>query len=165
MPRQLRQFKVGNIYHVINRGVEKRKIFMKPQDYSRFILGLEFFNSHQPFNFWTDLLDSRPTSFRRESVTPVGSDPTGVTDWGRAAKTEDLLSSRIKNLQLKMEEPLVELLAFTLMSNHYHLVLREVIRDGISIFMKKMGGYSAYFNKQYGRVGPLFQSRFRCVLI
>jgi len=31
--------------------------------------------------------------------------------------------------------------------------------------MKKVSGYSNYFNKKYRRVGPLFQGRFKAVLI
>ena len=52
MPRQLRQIEVGEIYHVINRGVEKRQIFLKPQDYSRFVIGLEFFNQVASTDLW-----------------------------------------------------------------------------------------------------------------
>ena len=51
MPTIIRQFEVGGVYHLVNRGVEKRKIFMKRQDYSRFILALEFFNNVDHFNF------------------------------------------------------------------------------------------------------------------
>jgi hypothetical protein len=52
MSSKPRQFEVGNIYHIIKRGVDGRKIFLKNQDYSRFILGLEFFNSENPVNLW-----------------------------------------------------------------------------------------------------------------
>ena len=31
--------------------------------------------------------------------------------------------------------------------------------------MRKMGGYATYFNKQYDRVGPLFQSRYKSVSV
>lgn len=51
------------------------------------------------------------------------------------------------------------------MPNHYHLIVREITKGGISLFMSKLGGYSTYFNKQYNRVGPLFQSRFKAVPI
>ena len=52
MPRKLRQFGVGQFYYIIKRGVDRRKIFLKDQDYSRFILGLEFFNNENPVNLW-----------------------------------------------------------------------------------------------------------------
>jgi putative transposase len=57
----------------------------------------------------------------------------------------------------------VDLMAFTLMPNHYHLLLREIKDGGISLFMQKIGGYSTFFNKQYEREGGLFQSRYTVV--
>ena len=55
MPRKPRKIEVGKVYHIVNRGVEKRQIFLKDQDYSRFIFALEFFNSKEHINLW-DLL-------------------------------------------------------------------------------------------------------------
>ena len=60
MPRTLRQFEVGGIYHVINRGVERRKIFMKVQDYSRFTLALEFFNRDDFIYLWDLIAKAGP---------------------------------------------------------------------------------------------------------
>lgn len=60
----------------------------------------------------------------------------------------------------------VEILTFCFMSNHIHLLLRQIKEEGISKFMRKFGtGYATYFNKKYNRVGHLFQSRFRAVSI
>jgi len=38
----------GEYYHVFNRGVEKRKIFLSEEDYQRFILCLKEFNCPEP---------------------------------------------------------------------------------------------------------------------
>jgi putative transposase len=137
MPRKPREIQVGNIYHLINRGVEKRTIFRKDQDYSRFILALEFFNDQNPIGLWNLI----------ERFTP--SD----------------LHKRLERSREKPKDRLVDLLAFALMPNHYHLVAQEITPNGISLFMQKLGGYASYFNKQYDRVGSLFQSRFKSVLI
>jgi len=60
------------------------------------------------------------------------------------------------------EEPLVGVVAFCLMPNHYHLVLRQLRDDGISLYMQKAGaGYAKYFNLKYERTGALFESRFK----
>jgi putative transposase len=60
----------------------------------------------------------------------------------------------------------VEILLFTLLPNHFHLLLRQKREDGIVKFMQKLGtGYSMYFNQKYNRVGGLFQGRFKAVLI
>ena len=57
---------------------------------------------------------------------------------------------------------LVDIGAYCLMPNHFHLLVREKIKNGISQFMKKLlTGYSMYFNKKYERTGSLFESKFK----
>jgi len=63
------------------------------------------------------------------------------------------------------KKPLVEIHAFTLMSNHFHLLVRQLIEKGIQILMQKLGGYSRYFNKKYGREGTLFQAPYKVIHI
>ncbi|MDO8443679.1 MAG: transposase [Candidatus Azambacteria bacterium] len=71
----------------------------------------------------------------------------------------------IKNGDHK-RKPLVDILAFCLMPNHYHLLLRQRVESGITEFMRKLGaGYANYFNLKHQRVGPLFQGKFKSVLI
>ena len=141
MPRQPRKIEPGGVYHIINRGVEKRQLFLKPQDYSRFILGLEFFNTKESMDLWNLV----------------------VTKGGTVPPLDRINQQRQKKKDSK--DSIVELLAFALMPNHFHLIVREIVVGGISLFMRKMGGYSVYFNKQYDRVGPLFQSRYKVVPI
>ena len=119
---------VGEIYHIFNRGVEKRLIFNNDADRKRFLDCLYAFNDSSPaFNFGRDLIE-------------VG-----------------LQSDR---------EKLVEIMAFALMPNHYHLMLRGLTENGITDFMRKLGtGYTNYFNTKYDRVGPLFQGKYKAVLI
>lgn len=140
---------IGAIYHVINRGVEKRKIFMKPQDYSRFILGLYFFNDkNAKADIWTNL-----RSRRDKTLAVIGS--RGYPGYPLAGD-DTLIDKR---------ERLVDLLAFALMPNHFHFIIREIKEGGTSSFMQKMCGYVRYFNQQYDRVGPLFQGRYKAVEI
>lgn len=69
-------------------------------------------------------------------------------------------------LQYSRKEQLVDILAFCLMPNHYHLMLKERMENGTTMFMRKLGtGYTNYFNIKYQRVGPLFQGKFKSVLI
>lgn len=61
-------------------------------------------------------------------------------------------------------ELLVEIMIFTLMPNHFHLLLKQKKEDGIVKFMQKLGtGYTMYFNQKYDRVGSLFQGRFKAI--
>jgi len=138
MPRPLRNFATNEVYHLINRGVDSREIFSTRQDYSRFILGLELFNSKDAANIW-DIVS--PNS-------KVGSD----------------LSGRLNDKRKANVNRIVELMAFALMPNHYHLLAREIVPGGIILFMKKLGGYASYYNKQRHRVGSLFQSRYKAIL-
>lgn len=55
----------------------------------------------------------------------------------------------------------VTVCAYCLMNNHVHLLLFDMEAQ-VSLFMKKMGiSYTAYFNRNYERVGHLFQDRFK----
>ncbi|MEK7503079.1 MAG: transposase [Patescibacteria group bacterium] len=57
---------------------------------------------------------------------------------------------------------LVDIVCFCLNKNHYHLVLRQRVKNGISEFMKKVGtGFAQYFNFKNKRSGTLFQGPFK----
>ncbi|MCR4276052.1 MAG: transposase [Candidatus Parcubacteria bacterium] len=64
----------------------------------------------------------------------------------------------------KSEEKLVNIIAYCLNPNHFHLILQQVNDGGISEYMKRLGGgYTWYFNNKYDRSGSLFQGRFKSV--
>jgi len=132
------QFVENKIYHIYNRGVEKRKIFLDKQDYLRFIYGLFMFNDEEAVI--NALYHFNPKSMQIE--------PQRI-EKGR-----------------KPRKLLVEILIFTLMPNHFHLLIKQKADNGIVRFMQKLGtGYTNYFNKKYKRVGSLFQGRFKAVLV
>lgn len=61
---------------------------------------------------------------------------------------------------------LVSIGAWCLMTNHFHLLVRQEIDGGITKFMRKLGtGYSMYFNIKYERRGALFGGLFKSKLI
>lgn len=124
------------IYHVLNRGVDKRKIFLDKQDYFRFVHDLFEFNNQERVN----------------------------TTFYYFNKNNDIASRKI-NVK-KPRRLIVDIYAFCLMPNHYHLLLSSRIEGGISKFMKKLNmGYAKYFNQKYERKGTLFESRYKSVLI
>src|SRR3972149_1117232 len=60
----------------------------------------------------------------------------------------------------------LELLSYCLMPNHFHLLVKQVAKTSMESFIHSLLlRYSMYFNKKYDRVGPLFQGRFKGVLI
>lgn len=102
MPRPPRYNETG-IYHVINRGVERRDIFLEEGDYSQFM------------------------ALMGDLVTKYG----------------------------------IMIHAYTLMTNHYHILL-ETITDNLSDALKYLNvNYSKYFNQTYVRSGHLWQGRFK----
>lgn len=62
-------------------------------------------------------------------------------------------------------EKLVNIVSYCLNPNHYHLILEQLVDGGISEFMKRIGGYTWYFNNKYERSGSLFQGVFKDVHI
>jgi putative transposase len=123
MTRKIK-FGVDEYYHVYNRGVEKRKIFLDKADREHFVRLLFISNSTKSFEY-----------------------------------------RNIKKLlfeDIERGEPLVAIGAYCLMPNHFHLLLREIVPGGISIFMGKfLTAYSMYFNKKYERKGRLFENTFQ----
>lgn len=58
-------------------------------------------------------------------------------------------------------EPLVRILAWTLLSNHFHFLLQEVREGGTAKFMQRFGGsLSMCFNLKYKEKGSLFQGSY-----
>ena len=56
---------------------------------------------------------------------------------------------------------LVNIVAYCLNPNHYHLILEQLVDGGITEFMKRLGGYTKYFNIRNKRSGVLFQGTFK----
>ncbi len=66
----------------------------------------------------------------------------------------------------KHREPIVDILKWSLLPNHYHLLLHERIEGGITEFVKRLGnGYTKYFNTKHQRSGYLFQNSAKIILI
>jgi putative transposase len=60
----------------------------------------------------------------------------------------------------------IELNAFCLMPNHFHLLVYQDSVDGITKFMRSLStAYAMYFNKKYTLIGHKFQSAYRASLI
>jgi putative transposase len=130
-----RDLVTGEIFHILNRGVDKRKIFLTDKDYFRFIHNLFEFNDVRPaFNLGRSFEKSQLIDLRNRTIKPRGL--------------------------------IVEILAFCLMPNHFHLLMRQKKDNGITNFMRKLSvGYANYFNQKYERTGALFQGRYKAVLV
>ncbi len=127
----------NEIYHIYNRGVEKRPIFHAQNDYLRFRDLVNYYR-------FTDC-SLRFSFFKRLAL--------------------DVKSNMLSELENKSEKH-VEIFTFCLMPNHFHFLLKQLTQGGISKFVSKVtNGYSHYFNMKYKRVGHLFQGNFGAVRI
>jgi len=125
------------LWHALNRGVDGRDLFMDDHDRLRFIHDLYEFND-------TIQADSN-VGYRFQS------------------KSRDIVSPYIEK---EPREQLVEIHGWCLMKNHYHLLLSELVEGGLSLFLRKLNvGYAKSFNEKYERIGTLFQSRTKKILI
>lgn len=128
----------GEIYHIVIRAIEGLKLFRNEKDKFRMI--------HDLFEFNND--NHASSSYRMREIR--GTDVTRSVLVTSAEKRKLLL----------------EILAFCLMPNHIHLLIRQLHDGGISKFMRKIGaGYGGYYNKKYQRKGRLFDGRYRVVHI
>ncbi|MEK9175510.1 MAG: transposase [Patescibacteria group bacterium] len=120
---------IGEIYHIYNRGVEKRDVFLDDHDRKRFMYNLFIFN-----------------------------------DYRLVINVNRMMEVRLPSIDER--EKMVEILAFCLMPNHFHILLKQITENGTTEFLRKLGtGYTNYFNLKYKRVGPLFQGKYKCALI
>ncbi len=134
-------FVPGNYYHIYNRGTEKREIFLDKSDYLRFIFLLYICNSVEPVN----IRELFPEGFKKEIYKGLS--------FANLAK-------------FNREKTLVNIGAYCLMPNHFHILIKEKIDNGISIFMRKLStAYAMYFNKKNERNGVLFQGPFKAELV
>jgi REP element-mobilizing transposase RayT len=131
------QFANSEYYHIYNRGVDKRKVFLDERDYQRFLLSLNLLNDKEDGLFlqWRDYMRCKEKS----------------------EKPFLKLGFRNRNF-------LVDILAFCLNPNHYHLLVKQRIKKGVERFMHKLGtSHTKYFNEKYKRSGVLFQGKFKAV--
>lgn len=130
-------FVVGEFYHIYNRGTDHRYITKDGYDKNRFLQSMIEFNVIDPIGSIYAL------QFNQQLSTPT-----------------------TKSVKTKEAEKLVNIIAYCLNPNHYHLILEEVSEKGIEKFIQKLGGgYTRYFNERHHRTGVLFQGKFKAVHI
>lgn len=138
---RIKQYHENSYYHIYNRGVEKRVIFLDQQDYAVF---LNYFKEY--------LLPKNAEDLRKQ-----------LSDQNTSFKEKDKI---LKLLRLNNFAGEIILLAYCLMPNHFHFFVKQ--RDSLSIdkFMNSLcTRYTMYFNKKYKRVGALYQGVYKAVAI
>lgn len=137
MPYRKITFATDEVYHIFNRGVAKNPIFSEDADYTRIIDLMNYYR--------------------------FGGTNLRFSYFIRLPKA--LKDGFWKSIQEK-SQPLVEIISHCLMPNHFHLLLKQLKENGISIFMSNFqNSYVRFFNTKHKRPGPLFQSIFKAVRI
>jgi len=136
-----KEYLENGYYHIYNRGVEKRIIFLDQQDYSVFLSYLKEY-----------LLPKDEKGLRNRLFDPSIS-----------PRERDKI---IKKLNLNNFSNEITLLAYCLMPNHFHFFIKQKSAGSMDKFMNSLGTrYTMYFNKKYKRVGSLYQGVYKAVLV
>jgi putative transposase len=127
----------GEFYHILNRGVASQPTFLSKRDYQRASLLLPYYQHLSP-----------PFKFSR---------------FLKFSKTKQ---SEVLQMMRKHGNLLVEIVAYCLMPNHFHFILKQLSDEGISKFVSDVtNSYTRYFNTKYERKGPIFQGKFKAVRV
>jgi len=137
MPARFTPLVQGEIYHVFNRGIDRRPTFTDKREKQRAM---------------------EVISFYRFAHLPVRLSRFLVLASERQIETTQAL--------LESHNNLVDILAFCIMPNHFHFLLKQISPNGISKFMANFqNSYTRYFNIKHARVGALFLTQFKAVRI
>ncbi len=76
----------------------------------------------------------------------------------------DRFSDLPKRLKDKTLYGQMNLLAYSILPDHFHLLIKQTEKDAMPKLLKQVAnGYTAYFNHKYGRRGPVFAGRYKAV--
>lgn len=129
----------GEFYHIFTKSIADFHIFNHKNEFSRMIQLLRYYQIETGLRF-SDFIELK-------LVENAGFDI--------ALKTFT-----------KEKHHIIQIITYCLMPTHLHLILKQLVNNGISIYMSKvLNGYTRFFNTKYRRKGPLWESEFKNVLI
>ena len=129
----------GETYHIFTRSIADYKVFNNDADFDRMKQLVKYYQIENDAKF---------------------SDFIGF----QSVKKEGF--NNFFEIISQDKEFLVQIIAYCFMPTHIHLVLRQLHERGIIDYMRRvLNGYSSYFNRQHRRKGPLWESRFKNVLV
>lgn len=126
----------GELYHIFNRGIDRQPVFTTRREYERMMTSLWYYRFEH-----------------------AGASLSYYLNLGDQEK--------LQFQKILEKKPLaISPLAYCLMPNHFHIVLRQEKSDGVRNFVGNItNSYTKYFNKKRKRVGPLFQGTFKSVYV
>lgn len=137
MPQRKVILVTDQYYHIFNRSINKEPIFTKEKECQRALETLNYYRFENP-------------PIRLSYLLALGPDRRGEI---------------IKSLEKKAKR-LVDIICFVLMPNHFHFLLKQNTKNGISLFLAQFqNSYTRYFNTKNRRQGHLLQGQFKTVRI
>lgn len=135
MPYRNIPFVTNQIYHVFNRSIASQPIFIDKKDYERILELINYYRFKKP--------------------------PLRFSHYKRLAKEQ---KGEYEISFMINKSPMLEILAYCIMPNHIHFLLKPKINNAVSDFMRNLqNSYSKYFNTKRNRTGSLFQFMFKAV--
>lgn len=127
-------FRNGEIYHVFNRGIDRRSIFTGKREFERAKQLIKFYRHKEiPIRYSQILL--QPEELRSKILEGVFK-----------------------------SDRLIDILSYCLMPNHFHLLVKQLEDNGVSRFVSNFtNSYTKYFNTKSKRTGPIFEGVFKAV--
>lgn len=137
MPGRELTFYNQGIYHIFNKTIDKKRIFLQPKIAQRFM----------------DIF----TFYRSSSVE---------INYSKFSRLEESEKNKLKNILTYKKFFKVHLLAYCLMPTHFHLLLLQIDDDAISHVMSDLiNSFTRHYNISHQRLGPLFLPRFKAVSV
>ncbi len=128
----------GEYYHIFNRGMHKQVLFHDKTDWVRFLFLILYFQSPVVFQNISRVVKE----YVKHSVFNIESDVL-----------KKLTTNRY-----------TELTSFSIMPNHFHLIIKELGEGGIARYMQRvLNSYTKYYNTKYQKSGHLFQGPYKAV--
>lgn len=129
----------NEIYHICTKSIAGYKIFNHDADFERMRQLIKYYQIDNTLKF-SDFINLKLVS--REGF------------------------NNAFNIIKPGKDRLVQIVTYSIMPTHIHLVLKQLSENGISLYMKDvLNSYTKYFNNQHQRKGPLWEGRFKNVLI
>lgn len=129
-------FRDGEIYHVFNRGLDRRNIFTDKREFERAKRLIKFYRHIEI-----------PARFSKVYQLHV-----------------EIRDEVLENLYNSNRQ--VNILCYCLMPNHFHFLLQQNTEKGVSTFLANFtNAYTKYFNTKNERSGPLLGGTFKAVHI
>ena len=121
----------GEVYHILNRSVQKLPIFQGKRECNFFLGAMEYYLQVEP-----------PVKL---SLYKTNKDKFNIK---------------------KDDNFLVSVIAYCLMPNHFHLILKQLAEEGIKKYIQRStNSFAHYYSKKHESSGHLFEGNFKAVRI